>query len=93
VPLLPGALHHAAAGDFPGGAERNADYFSPRTEVVAGVDPLVRGLLFSPETAGGLLVAVPAHAVGEYLGRCAAAGVTAAVLGDVRAGRGLVIEA
>ena len=92
VPLLAGALHHAGAGDFPGGSERNADYFSPRTEVVAGVDPLLRALLFSPETAGGLLLAVPPHALPDMESRCAAAGVWAVPIGEVRPGKGLVLE-
>ncbi len=92
VPLLPGAMHHAGAGDFPGGAERNADYFAPRTEVVAGVDPLLRALLFSPETAGGLLLAVPPHALQHMEASCAAAGVRAVPIGDVRHGQGLVID-
>jgi selenide,water dikinase len=92
VPLLPGALHHAAQGAFPGGAARNLEHFGPHTEVGAAVDPLVARLLFSPETSGGLLLAVPADRVAGLVEHCAERGVAAAVIGDVVEGRGLRIE-
>lgn len=92
VPLLPGALHHAGLGDFPGGTARNAQYFGPHTEVGASVDPLVQRLCFSPETAGGLLMAVPAHAVHLVVEGCAAAGLRAAVIGEVMPGHGVRLD-
>jgi selenide,water dikinase len=92
VPLLPGALHHAGEGAFPGGAVRNQEHFAPQVEVGAAVDPLVARLLFSPETAGGLLLAVPAHEAANLVARCRAAGVPATVIGDVQDGKGLLVE-
>jgi len=92
LPLLPGALHHAGLGDFPGGAARNAEYFGPHTELGAAVDPLVRRLGFSPETAGGLLLCIPPHAAPAFLARCAAAGVHPATIGEVMAGHGLRLD-
>lgn len=89
VPLLPGARHHAAAGDFPGGAGQNQSHFGPHAEFGAAVDPLMGRLLFSPETAGGLLLAVPAHQTHALIERCKAAGVPAAVIGEVVGGRGV----
>ncbi len=92
VPLLPGARHHAAEGAFPGGADRNQEHFGPHAEFGAAVDPLTGRLLFAPETAGGLLLAVPAHQLHLFEKGCAAAGVTAAVIGEVTHGRGVHVE-
>ena len=89
VPLLAGALHHASAGDFPGGASRNEKFFAARTETSSGVDPLRRRLLFSPETAGGLLLAVPAATADAMVASCCDAGCDATIIGEVTPGRGL----
>jgi selenide,water dikinase len=85
---LPGALRYAQAGAFPGGAARNEEFFAPRTRFADGVEPLVRRLLFSPETSGGLLLAVPARAADGLL---AAAGPGARVIGEVQAGAGVEV--
>ncbi len=89
VPLLAGALHHAAAGDFPGGAARNETFFAARTQTGPGVDPLRRRLLFSPETAGGLLLAVPSAAASGLLAACRDAGCDAVLIGEATTGVGL----
>lgn len=90
VPLLPGAIECAAAGAFPGGARQNEAFFADRARVAAGVDPLVRGLLFSPETAGGLLLAVPAGAVEGLRARCRASAQQTWVIGEAVAGESVV---
>ncbi len=92
VPLLPGALHHTGAGDLPEAARLNRASFAPHTEVGAAVEPLVRELLFAPETAGGLLLVVPGAALHRLATTCAAAGVEAAVVGEACRGRGLLLE-
>ncbi len=92
VPLLPGALHHAGEGAFPGGAERNQEFFGPHVEFGAAVDPLLGRLLFAPETAGGLLLCVPPHEAHALVQRCAAAGVRAALIGEVGHGRGILVD-
>ncbi len=87
LPLLPGALEHARAGTFPGGARRNAAYFGPQTEVGGGVDPLLRDLAFSPETSGGLLLAVPPARLAGLLGRAPGA----VEIGVVEEGHGILL--
>jgi selenide,water dikinase len=84
VPLLPGALAHARAGRFPGGAATNEDYFGARVRAPRELPAVVRGLMFSPETAGGLLVAVPAEAAAGFRDAC-----QAWEIGHVEAGDGL----
>jgi selenide,water dikinase len=66
VPGLPGAREAWARGIRTGGAERNATYLESRVEW-NGASEGDRALLIDPQTSGGLLVAVPAAKVPEYL--------------------------
>jgi selenide,water dikinase len=66
VPALPGARAVWDQGIRTGGAERNAAYLESRVEWGRTPDAL-RALLMDPQTSGGLLVAVPASRVAEYL--------------------------
>lgn len=84
MPWLPGAIRYAEAGCFPGGTKRNATYFSAVTIFADEVPPLIRDLLMTPETSGGLLVAIPAHEVTNFQSLCP----TAVVVGQVQAGNG-----
>ncbi len=59
VPLLPGALHAWDAGAIPGGLRNNIDFAGCTVETLPGVDPRVEGLLYDPQTAGGLLISLP----------------------------------
>jgi len=79
VPRLPGVDEALGQGVRTGGAERNDQYLAP---MVAWNDTsaLLHALLVDPQTSGGLLVAVPSAAVGEYLARVEGA----VVIGDVQ---------
>jgi len=87
VPLLPGALEYAAQGAFPGGAYTNEAFFAEHVAAAPGVEPLLRRLLFAPETAGGLLLAVPATTVAQFVADCRAAGQEVALIGDAVVGQ------
>lgn len=91
VPLLPGALDYAREDYFPGGMERNRNYFSRVTSIAADVDPLLVALAFDPETSGGLLVAVHPDNVGEFARVMTAANQRWWDIGEVRSGQGLVV--
>lgn len=67
LPWLPGALDYGRAGAFPGGMGNNATFFGPSVTFADGIEYLYRDLLFTPETSGGLLVAVPPDGVKTYL--------------------------
>src|SRR5947199_51185 len=62
LPLLPGALALAEAGNFSGGMKRNRRYveavFGSRLALAADIAPALTGLLFESETSGGLLFSV-----------------------------------
>jgi len=66
VPALSGATEAWARGVRTGGAERNASYLEPLV-VWGKVSEATRALLIDPQTSGGLLVAVPASRVADYL--------------------------
>jgi len=67
VPFMEGTLEYAGLGLIPGGAYNNRDYLKDKVEYAGNIDPLIRDLFFSPETAGGLLIAVAEKKAGELL--------------------------
>jgi selenide,water dikinase len=82
VPFLPGAVALAAGGQ--------ASSLAPANRAVAArmrfADRPEAALLFDPQTAGGLLAAVPGYRAGALLAQLRQAGETAAVIGQVIAG-------
>jgi selenide, water dikinase len=87
LPWLPGALAYAEAGAFPGGMGRNRDYFTPWVQFAPEVDLLLQDMLWTPETSGGLLVAVAPAAVRAFQAHCPAA----VIVGEVLPGKGEII--
>jgi selenide, water dikinase len=69
VPLLPGALELAAAGLLTSGDRTNREYLGADIQFDANVSREQQSLLFDPQTAGGLLIAVPETRVGDLLDR------------------------
>jgi selenide,water dikinase len=61
VPLLPGALDLASAGLLTSGDKTNREYVGSDIEIAQGVTGEVGKLLYDPQTAGGLLIAIPAE--------------------------------
>lgn len=85
LPWLPGALDYAAIGAFPGGMGRNRDYFAPWITFGPAVTDLMQDMLWTPETSGGLLTAVPPTNVSIFQEHCPSAVVVGEVLeGDGR---------
>ncbi|MFC2970337.1 selenide, water dikinase SelD [Acidimangrovimonas pyrenivorans] len=82
IPLLPGAEALAAQG--------HRSTLFPANRSVAARMSLPEGpaadLLFDPQTAGGLLAAVPGEHVGEVLDALKAQGADAAVIGSIEPG-------
>lgn len=58
VPLLDGALELATAGLLTSGDKTNREYIGADIEVAPSVDANLLRLLFDPQTAGGMLIAV-----------------------------------
>jgi selenide,water dikinase len=58
LPALPGALELASTGVRTGGDRRNREFAGPH--VVSDASPELEALAYDPQTAGGLLITVPA---------------------------------
>lgn len=80
LPYLPGARRYAEQGAFPGGMGRNRDYFAPHVTFDAAVSSLMQEMLWTPETSGGLLVAVAQEAVAAFQAQCGSAVAVGRVL-------------
>jgi selenide, water dikinase len=86
LPWLPGALDYGRADAFPGGRGNNMIFFQPHVTFAADVPVLVQDMLWTPETSGGLLVAVAPAQVATYQAHCP----TAVVIGEVVSGNGRI---
>jgi selenide,water dikinase len=89
LPALPGAAELAADGVRTGGDRRNREFAEPHVESTA--DAAVEALAYDPQTAGGLLVSVPAAKAAVLEAAFAADGLTLARIGGVEAGAGVVL--
>jgi selenide,water dikinase len=63
LPFLEGAARYADEWLFPGGAHKNRDFYARHVQWAAGIAEEMQLLLYTPETSGGLLVAVPPQAL------------------------------
>ena len=83
VPLLEGALELAAAGMLTSGDKTNREYVGADVAIDPSVEPNLTKLLFDPQTAGGMLIAIPEERGDRLLARLREAYATAAVIGRV----------
>ena len=86
LPWLPGAINYGEMNIFPGGMGNNMHFFAPVVRFGDGVSQLYQDMLFTPETSGGLLVAVAPEMVDVYRAGCE----TAVVVGRVTDGDGVI---
>lgn len=93
VPLISGAAEYADQWLFPAGTNNNEAAFAASVTFADVVPQERRLLLFTPETSGGLLLAMPPDAASAYMSRAASAGMTAWRVGSVSGGRGQVTVA
>lgn len=87
---LPGALDYGGQWIFPGGMSNNKMHYEQWITFAETVSEVERGLLFGPETSGGLLMAVPAAHVDHLVQELLADGAVPQVIGRVAAGTGLI---
>ena len=67
VPLIKGALELAAAGLKTGADKTNREYLGDDIKIAENIDPNLLRLLFDPQTAGGLLLAIAENKADELL--------------------------
>jgi selenide, water dikinase len=83
IPLLPGALECVRADFIPGGLNANRDFAECLVSYADNVPQERRTMLFDPQTAGGLLVAVAGEDAAGLMSALEAAGVRASKIGEV----------
>ena len=83
VPLLEGALECVRAGLVPGGLKTNRNFAESCVEYADDVPEDVRTLLYDPQTAGGLLIAVADSGADRLVSELQNAGINAAEIGEV----------
>jgi selenide,water dikinase len=83
IPILEGALDCIRAGYIPGGLKANREFAECLVDYADDVPEEVRTLLFDPQTAGGLLIAVALEGAFGLMSALTAAGVPAVEIGEV----------
>jgi selenide,water dikinase len=93
LPFLSGAEQYAEAWLFPGGAHNNRDFYETHVQWMGEVSEEMQLLLYTPETSGGLLVAVPSSRLDALIARFSDAHEPCWVIGEVLEGEGIEITA
>lgn len=93
LPWLPGAQQFGNDWVYPGGAHNNRKHFSPDVRFDERVSEAMQVLCFSPETSGGLLLAVPPRAVDGVLASLPNARVIGEVVASNEPGIDVILTA
>jgi selenide, water dikinase len=91
LPFLPGAVDYAEQWLFPGGTAANRQAYERDVRFSEDITEETVQLLFTPETSGGLLAAIPRNKLGQIRSRFAEDGRDIWVVGEVDEGRGIEI--
>ena len=84
VPLLDGALELASKGMLTGADKTNREYIGADIDIADSVDGNLIKLLFDPQTAGGMLIAVPENKAQLLLATLTKNYPHARIIGQVR---------
>jgi selenide,water dikinase len=93
LPFVDGAMQYAEDWLFPGGTCNNERAYEHAVHFDSGISEEMQQLLYTPETSGGLLVAVPADAVETLTGLFAEQHQPCWVVGEVIEGEGIEVTA
>ena len=88
---MDGALEVSRAGVRNAGHPRNEEFAGAHVEVASGVPDELVGLAYDPQTAGGLLVTLPAAQGASLEAEFAARGLFLRRIGRVEDGAGVVL--
>jgi len=94
VPLINGALDLAVAGMLTGADKTNREYVGDDVSIDEGIDPNLVKLLYDPQTAGGLLLAISEEKANDLLSELRRNYLRAEIIGRVmqRAGRTIAVK-
>jgi selenide,water dikinase len=93
IPAMDGALDAARAGVRNAGQPRNEAFAGPSVTIEDGVPAELVGLAYDPQTAGGLLVTLPAERGVGLQAELDSRGLFLRRVGRVEAGAGVVLAA
>jgi selenide,water dikinase len=85
VPLLGGAYELAEQGLLTSGDRTNRQYVGQSVRLSESINKPMASLLFDPQTAGGMLIAIDATRAEEMLARLRETYTDAAIIGRVTA--------
>jgi selenide,water dikinase len=91
LPFLEGAKKYAQEQIFPAGARRNQKCYDPHVRFAPSISEWMQMLLYTPETSGGLLIAVPEKKLGELTALFDREGQSYWVIGRVVEGKGVEV--
>jgi selenide,water dikinase len=92
LPFVEGAHDYAMDWLFPAGSHNNRAYYGPGVEFSDGISEEEQVLLFTPETSGGLLIALAPESLKTFQKYCAEEGQEAWEVGWVEEGAGVRVE-
>jgi selenide,water dikinase len=90
LPPLPGALELAKEGVRTGGDRRNREFAGPHVESVA--HEALEALAYDPQTAGGLIVSLPAERGAVLQAAFSSAGLFLTRVGEIDEGEGVLFR-
>jgi selenide,water dikinase len=90
LPWLPGARRYGEASQFPGGMSNNKRYYDKWITFGENISDVEQHLLFTPETSGGLLMAVSPEKVDALVAEIEKSGEPVWRVGSVIAGSGQI---
>jgi selenide,water dikinase len=89
LPFVSGAIRYAEKNLFPGGSCRNQRAYERHVQLPSDLPQELRLLLFTPETSGGLLAAIPPERLDTMVAACSELGQSCWVVGEVIEGAGI----
>jgi selenide, water dikinase len=92
IPFLTGAHRYAEEALFPGGTEKNRQAYEKNIRFSDAIEKKIRSLMFTPETSGGLLAAIPRSTIDHVLAGFEESGIFCRVIGEVIETRGIEVS-
>ena len=91
LPFVEGAVQYADEWLFPGGTCKNEQAYEHKVHFAPTIPEEMQQLLYTPETSGGLLVALPADRLTRLTGLFADEGRPCWIVGEVTEGEGVEV--